>query len=119
MRDTKAWGYGMTIAVLFGLGLLFLVARGPAFGPLAGFWGGPGWDAFWNGFIHIALVAAVVLAVAIAVRTLFPSRTFDRSTSYRDVDPGSEALEIVQQRYARGEITREEYLQLLDDLKRK
>ncbi len=119
MRETKAWGYGIALAALLGLGLLFLAARGPALAPLAGFWGGPGWDAFWNGFLHIALVAAVVLAVAIAVRTLFSSRTSDRSTPYRDVDSGSEALEIVRQRYARGEITREEYLQLLDDLKRK
>ena len=121
MRETKAWGYGIALAAaaLFGLGLLFITARGPAFAPLAGFWGGPGWDAFWNGFVHIALIAAVVFAVAIAVKTLFASRTSDRAAPSRDADSGADAMEIVRQRYARGEITREEYLQLLDDLKRK
>ncbi len=118
MRETRAWGYGIALLALLGLGFLFLTARGPAFTPFAG-WGGPGWDAFWNGFVHIALIAAVVLAVAIAVKTLFGSHTSDRSSSYRDVDSGSDALEIVRQRYARGEITRDEYLQLLDDLKKK
>ncbi len=118
MRETRTWGYAITVAILLGLGLLLLVGRGPAFGPVVGAWGGPGWDAFWNGFVHIALIAAVVLAVVIAVKTLLPPRTTDRSAFYRDADSGSDARDIVRQRYARGEITREEYLQMLDDLKR-
>ncbi len=117
MRDTKAWGYGTALVALLGLGFLFLTARGPTVAPLARFWGGPGWETFWNGFIHIALIVAAVFAVAIAFKTLFVPRSSDRSIFHRDVDSGLDALEIARQRYARGEITREEYLQLLGDLK--
>lgn len=60
---------------------------------------------FWVGLITITVVA---------VHAVWNSGSEQRSSSSGSVD---EPLEIARQRYARGEITREEFLELKKDLK--
>lgn len=68
-----------------------------------------GW-VFWGG----AFIAVLwVLVFAIFLSLLFARRPW-RWYSYVDEDP----LEILKRRYARGEITREEYERMREDLKR-
>jgi Short C-terminal domain len=77
-----------------------LVAPGP---PLPGL--GPGFE--W-----IALFAIIVVAGAWLSRSRFATffRTYDKRRS--------QAFEILRERYARGEISREEYLRIANDVDR-
>lgn len=63
-----------------------------------GFWFGPGWGIV-SGFLWVAFWVLVVLIVAGPVR----GRTSGPA--------GSSALRILEERYARGEISREEFLE--------
>jgi putative membrane protein len=70
-------------------------------------WGGPGWMWLWGGFMMlfwVALVAAVVWFVA--------TRSWQRPAATAD-----RAREILAERYARGEITGEEYRERLETLR--
>ena len=60
-------------------------------------------------FFNILIVIGVVVLIVWAVRRF--------SDSGPRVAGGQTPREIVQARYARGEITREQYQQMLDDLK--
>lgn len=89
---------------------------------MMGFWGGlcngfAGYNpigAIFGWLITIGLIAALVLLVIWLVR-----RTGGRATG--DIagnapSPDRSAREVLQLRYARGELTREQYLQMRDDL---
>lgn len=64
--------------------------------------------------LHLAVVVGVVLLVAWLIRSLATSG--QRQPSYATVSAAPDSHEILQQRYARGEITREQYLKMLEDL---
>jgi putative membrane protein len=74
-------------------------------------WGGMGWGMllFWGLFI--------VLVVAV-VRGLGNRGGNDAPTAPPPPAPGASALDILAQRYARGEIDREEFEQKRRDLER-
>ena len=72
-------------------------------------WGGWGWSHFVFGPLMMILIVGVVIFIAVlAIRWLGDGRIGHR--------PPGDALEILKQRYARGEIAREEYLKMKDDL---
>ncbi|HSQ37612.1 MAG TPA: SHOCT domain-containing protein [Acidimicrobiia bacterium] len=74
-----------------------------------GDWGhmdGWGWDMAVSGWLFLALI--VVLVAWLIWST---TRGGDRRTS-----PNGNALDVLDHRYARGEIDREEYLQRKEDL---
>jgi putative membrane protein len=73
------------------------------FGPFGGFF--HAWWALANSVFWIAVVVFLVAAFSRAGR--HPAGPFWRST---------QALDILEQRYARGEIGRDEYLQKKNDL---
>lgn len=80
-----------------------------------------GWSGPWWGWLVMLLFWVVLLAVPIAlVRLLWPPAgrgapgAGPASGGLRD-----EALETLRERYARGEIGREEFLRMRDDLSRK
>jgi len=61
------------------------------------------------GFIGMILFGGVIILLAVAlINLLFPARN---QPPEPEVPPS--ALEILQQRYARGEISREEYQEIL------
>ncbi len=64
-----------------------------------------------NGIFSLLLIAGIVLLAIWAVRR------FTRTGTYSVSSGGQAALDLLQARYARGEITREQYQQMLGDLK--
>lgn len=86
-------------------------------GPMGGMMGG--WSGPWWGWLMMLLFWGVLVAVPIAlVRLLWPPA--GRGGAGTGAGPGSsrdEALETLRQRYARGEIGREEFLRIRDDLR--
>ncbi len=74
-------------------------------------WGWLGMMLFWL----VPLFVVIVLAAA-AVKYLF-SRGVRSDTGLHE--DRNRALEVLEERYARGEINREEYLQKRDDMKRR
>jgi putative membrane protein len=66
---------------------------------------GFGWFALFGGILWLILIGVIIYAV---ISLLAPSR----ETRRHDEDP----LEIAKRRYARGDITREEFDQIRRDL---
>lgn len=101
-----------------GIALTWFFASGPGLAQTGGsqyghvhehMWGGWGWPHFVFGPLMMILIIGVVIFIAVfAFRRLGDSRTGHR--------PPDDALELLKQRYARGEIAREEYLKMKEDL---
>jgi putative membrane protein len=72
--------------------------------------GGPfGWLGVGLGiFVHLAFTALVIMAVVWLFKALFRSGSPN--------EPRNDALEIVKQRYAKGEITIDEYQHMKKEL---
>jgi putative membrane protein len=83
-------------------------------------WGGPmmdGWFGPFGGLIWLILVVAVLVAAVLLVRYLW--NVGHQSGGHAGARTGrSEALELLDKRYAAGEIDREEYLRRKQDLQR-
>ncbi len=79
---------------------------------------GMGWGWHWFGMLVFWLIPllVVIALVAAAVKYLFSRGARSGTGLHED---RSRALELLEERYARGEINREEYLQKRDDLKRR
>ncbi len=76
-----------------------------------GWYGGFGWIGMILGaVIWLALLVGIILLIVYGIRRL--SHNAGSATSSQK----STAREILQERYARGEITREQYQQMLEDL---
>lgn len=77
-------------------------------------WNGHGWWGMGVGFVFLILLGLLVtLGVAALIRWLQKPARQEPATY------GKTPLEIVQERYARGEIDREEYLQKIQDLEQR
>lgn len=89
-----------------------------------GFLGGccGGWGNFgaygWLGLIfNLLVIVAVIWLVIWAIRRLTAAGGISaRGGGFSSNPNGPSPREILQVRYARGEITREQYLSMLDDL---
>jgi putative membrane protein len=84
---------------------------GMGMGSCGGGFGWMGLGMLFNFLLGLGLLALVVVAVIVAVRWLVP--TSDGSPRGRSRD---DALEIVRTRYARGEISRDEFDRLQREL---
>ncbi len=73
-------------------------------------WGPDGWAWLWGGLFMVAFWALVILLVVWAVRQFRPAPP-------REQGPESRALAILEERFARGEIDREEFEQRRDALR--
>ncbi len=71
-----------------------------------------------NAVFWLAVIGGVVWLVIWAVRKSGSGQASPYSSGAQPAGTGQSAKEIAQMRYARGEITREQYQQLLDDLSR-
>jgi putative membrane protein len=65
-----------------------------------GYWGGPGWGIV-GGFVSIAFLVLVVVLVAALMR----------NRSGAGPTAASSAIRILEERYARGDISRDEFLE--------
>ncbi len=114
-RHWTAWVLGVAVAILALVVVLILLGGMGAFGgprlrgPLFGFWGG---------FLLLFLFVWVAFFL---VRVAFWSSRRARWAEGRDRRYGGPgpAVEIVRQRYARGEISREQFDQVMTDLTRR
>ncbi len=92
-------------------------------GPMDGYGGyggyGMGWFAPWGGFLMILFWIVVILLIAGVVRWLFGGVPGLGHSNQHKPEPSRRALEILDERYARGEIGREEFMQRRDDLANK
>lgn len=75
---------------------------------------GWGWGFGWIGMILFWLVPILLVLVALKYSSTGKSRT-----GIGVHEGNGKALAILEEKYARGEISREEFLQKLDDLKRR
>lgn len=80
-----------------------------------GIWGW-GWMIFGS-LLMVFFWGGLIALVVLAVRGLTGGSQRQRSDR-AEAAPSGNALDIVQIRYAKGEITREEFEQIRDDLKR-
>ncbi len=83
--------------------------HGWEFAPL----GGIGMILMW--LVPVSFLVLVILGIVGLVRGL-TSAGEGKVDPYQQVEAQPSPREILQTRYARGEITREQYLQMLDDL---
>jgi putative membrane protein len=74
-------------------------------------WGGPGWMMIFDGLFWLVLLALGVAGIVWLVRAARLG-----GLDLMSVERTYPALEILEQRYARGEINREEYLEKKEDL---
>ncbi|MCD6128936.1 SHOCT domain-containing protein [Candidatus Bipolaricaulota bacterium] len=110
MQGSRVIGWRVLVAATVAAGAIVLIKYLlPGLAPL-----GPGWDRLANGALIICTgllaIGGLLYVLVYVLGGVAPSGgTEDRS------DP---ALEILKQRYARGEITTEEYRRMLDELRR-
>lgn len=77
---------------------------------------------FYTNMIIMSLVNLLIVLLIIGLgylvfRALFKSGGTGRMNSMPTYTPPQDAMSILKERYARGEISREEYLRIREDLK--
>ena len=72
-------------------------------------WGGPGFMGLFMGLFCLLLIVGIVAGIVLLMRAAFPGREGGSSEK-------STALDVLHERYARGEIGRDEYLERRRDL---
>lgn len=86
---------------------------------MMGNWGGYGWWGMGFGVMFMILFwALVILGIVALIRWLVRESQAGREQDGRAVPRDKSPLEIVQERYARGEIDRAEFEQKRQDLQR-
>lgn len=88
-------------------------AHADTYGPWHGMMNDWGWSSTW-GFGMIGMLLVWVLLVLVIV--LLAKRVFGRRGREREGGSSSRALEILNERYARGEIGKDEYEQKKRDV---
>ena len=73
-----------------------------------------GWSYYGPGSLH--MVFWIVIMVAIAAICAWGMRSMCMPGGQRATSPRSSGLDVLEQRYARGEINRDEYLQKKNDI---
>jgi putative membrane protein len=100
----------LTAAVAAGaIGLTGLAEAQPYGLGMMGGWGGDGYWPFGMMILWLLVLVAIVAGVVLLVRAMMPG---ERSA---DV-PRSAGLAVLEERYAKGEVNRDEYLQKKKDI---
>ena len=72
---------------------------------------GMGWGGMWFGWVFWLVFLAAIIWVVVTI-----VNKNQKSGSNEPVPPREDALEILKKRYARGEITKEQFEQMKRDL---
>jgi putative membrane protein len=75
-----------------------------------------GWDGYGYGYGAFHMVIWVVVLAAIVVGVMWLVRSLTSAGAHSMTVPRSSGLGLLEERYARGEVNREEYLQKKGDL---
>jgi putative membrane protein len=105
----------INILVVVLLAIIGFAAIAGIFGfGIVGGWGIGGMMGFGMLFMSLPVVVIILLIVALAGRG---GRSIYRSSCCHGDD--ADAIDVLEMRYARGEVSREEYLRMKEDLKRR
>jgi putative membrane protein len=85
---------------------------GPGPEHMHSFWGGMGWTGMVFALLILILLALILILI---VRWLLQNSQ-SRGQSNVSINPPSKAMKLLKERYARGEIDREEFEQKKQDL---
>ncbi len=87
---------------------------GPGYGMMGG-WGYGGYGGYGFGVLHMVFWVVILIAVVVGIVWLVRSMT---SAGAHDALPArrSAGIDVLEERYARGEINRDEYLQKKRDI---
>ena len=113
---------GRDVAIIVGAIVLIILLLGLLGGGMMGFggmmgWGGPGYGFGWWGILMgILMLLFWVLVIGGIVWLVIWLVQQPRPGAAGPGAPGPSALDILRERYARGEITREQYEQMRHDL---
>ena len=96
----------------------YLCACAPSFGWLAMMWNGmmgdwDGWTWFWPFHFIFPLLFLAIIVTVVVLLVRFMTGWSNRSLRPERRPPG---LDVLEERYARGEINRDEYLQKKHDI---
>lgn len=80
--------------------------------PWGGWWSG-GWMMVLGGIYSLLVLVAVILAIVWLVQAAGRPRPAPPAAPH---PPAEDAVAVARLRYARGELTRDQYLQLMADL---
>lgn len=112
--ETKAtnrvWWLVLTIVLVVGLIALFAALVPPSgggYGMMGGGWG-------WGVLMMVVPVVLLVLILLVAMDAIAPRSA--TPTYVPPVPPTASAIEILNARYARGEVSRDDYLRIRADL---
>lgn len=95
------------LAVVLAVGLIALFAA--FFAPYGGGTGMMGWGMGWGVLFMVVPAVFLIVLLLAALGALAPSQTYV---------PASPALETLNVRFARGELTQEEYVRMRSELER-
>ncbi len=111
-RIPASWPW-IVIAIVLGIGAIALIAASTA--PSNGSYGMMGNGAWGWGILMIGVPALILIVVLLAVLGAYREPT--AAVFYPAyVPPSANALDALEQRYARGELSREDYLRIRADL---
>ncbi len=81
---------------------------------------GPGgWQWQWGAWSWSMMAMMVIFWALIVAAAIYAIRAWSGPPRGWGGPPGESAMDILERRYARGEITREQYQQMRDDLMRR
>jgi len=103
-RLSSNWPW-VVIAIALGIGAITLIAAATA--PSNGSYGMMGWGMGWGAVFMIVPALFLILILWVALGASAPIPTY--------VAPVPSAMDDLNARYARGEISREEYLRIRTD----
>ncbi len=104
MRESRA-SVGQILAIVFALVVIVVMSRslfGPALLPL-----GPGWEPLIRGGLILLFIGGIGICL---FKLLSPSS--------KNQESDEDAIKLLRQRYAKGELSTEEYRRILEELRR-
>jgi len=111
-RLSSNWPW-VVIAIVLGIGAITLIAAATA--PSNGYYGMMGSGAWGWGFLMLGIPAIILLVILLAVLGAYREPTVFHPAY---VLQSANALDALELRYARGELSRDDYLRIRGDLTR-
>lgn len=111
-RISSTWPW-VILAIVLGFGVIALIAAATV--PSSGYYGMMGNGTWGWGILMMAVPAFILIVILVALLSGF--REPSPAVIYPSFVPShANALDVLEQRYARGELSREDYLRIRGDL---